>query len=87
METNVMPDFTPEQIEVIAKAHFGWMLDIPEKDSYSVVLTHEQISELERLVRGYTEALALYNTLGPGKQMTLDILNEVWERIEEAINA
>jgi hypothetical protein len=28
--------------------------------------------------------LALYNTLNAGKQMTLDILNEVWEQIDQA---
>lgn len=76
--------FSEEEASVIAKANFGWMADIPEKDSYTIELSHDQISELERLVRGYTEALAQYNTLGPGKQMTLDILNEVWEQIEKA---
>lgn len=79
-----MQIFTAEEAATIAKANFGWMNDIPEKDSYTLELNHDQISELERLVRGYTEALAQYNTLGPGKQMTLDILNEVWEQIEKA---
>jgi len=76
--------FSDEEVSVIAKANFGWMMDIPEKDAYTIELSHDQLLELERLVRGYTEALAQYNTLGPGKQMTLDILNEVWEQIEKA---
>jgi hypothetical protein len=77
-------EFTKEQLETVASVDFGLMEDLPIKESYSVVLTHDQISELERLVRGYTEMLAQYNTLGPGKQMTLDILNKVWDEIEKA---
>lgn len=77
--------FTAEEAATIAKANFGWMSDIPQKDVYNLELTHDQISELERLVRGYTEALAQHNTLAPGKQMTLDILNEVWDQIEKAV--
>jgi hypothetical protein len=79
-----MDEFTEDQIATVTRIDFGWMNEIPQKDSYTVILTHDQISELERLVRGYTEMLALYNTLNAGKQMTLDILNEVWEQIDQA---
>ena len=79
-----MNEFTEDQIATVTHIDFGWMSEIPQKDSYTVILTHDQISELERLVRGYTEMLALYNTLNAGKQMTLDILNEVWEQIDQA---
>ena len=70
---------------VIAHADFGSLRDTSAKDSYTVELTSLQIAELERLVHGYTEALAEYNSLGPGKQSTLDTLNDVWVRIANAL--
>ena len=73
-----------EQIAMLATSDFGMMSAIPVFNTYSITLTHDQISELERLVRIYTDALAMYNTLGPGKQMTLDILNEVYDQIHAA---
>jgi hypothetical protein len=72
-----------EVSSVVATAGTGWMKNY-EAEAYMVYLKHEHISELERLVSWYTECLALYNTLGPGKQMTLDILNEAWELIDQA---
>jgi hypothetical protein len=78
-------EFSNEELSTIAKVDLGWMKDIPQKEVYDIHLTHDQISELERLVRGYTEALAQYNTLSPGKQMTLDILNEVWAELDQAM--
>jgi hypothetical protein len=50
-----MNEFTEDQIATVTRIDFGWMSEIPQKDSYTVILTHDQISELERLVRGYTE--------------------------------
>lgn len=76
-------DIPYEIFSVVATAGTGWMKTY-EAENYTVHLKHEQISELERLVSWYTECLALYNTLGPGKQMTLDILNETWEQIDQA---
>jgi hypothetical protein len=70
---------------VIALADFGFLRDTSARASYTVELTALQIAELERLVHGYTEALAEYNTLGPGKQSTLDTLNDVWVRIANAL--
>lgn len=76
-------DIPHEISSVVATAGTGWMRDY-KAEAYTVHLKHEQISELERLVSWYTECLALYNTLGPGKQMTLDILNDTWEALENA---
>ena len=72
-----------EEAEVIACANFG-NLRAYDGENFTVKLTLAQISELERLVVGYTEALAMYNALGAGKQATLDILNSAWERIANA---
>ncbi len=84
MQVADSPIFSDEEARVFAKADLGWMSTIPYKESYSITLDHLQISELERLVRGYSEALAQYNTLGAGKQSTLDTLTEVWIKIELA---
>ena len=82
-------DIPNEVSETVANAYKGFMANY-KADSYTITLSHEQISELERVLSWYCECLALYNTLGAGRQTTLDILNGVldilYKPIEEEEN-
>ena len=77
------PEFDENELRVIAGSYLGFGLNY-SLEEYKVGLAGYQMMELERLVRWFTEGLATYNALGPGKQETLDTLNEVWEILNKA---
>lgn len=77
--------FTNEQLSAIVQADFGFMLGTHKEGHVTIELKVDELLELERLVNGYTEALAQYNTLSPGKQVTLDTLNDAWAKIANAL--
>jgi hypothetical protein len=69
--------------ESTAAAYTGWMFDFGS-GTKTITLKGEHLAEIERLIAWYTECLASHNAIGPGKQCTLDTLNEAWEIIYSA---
>lgn len=78
-----MMEYTETQLHAVLSLPSISMRDY-RADNYTVKLTGHQLAELERLVVVYTEALAQYNDLAPGLQVTLDTLASAWEKLANA---
>ena len=72
-----------EVAESTATAYTGWMYDFGSGEK-TITLKGEHLAEIERVIAWYTECLASCNVQNPGKQCTLDTLNDAWEIIYSA---